>query len=189
MRYKPVMEPVRIRVDGVATTADGALLWPVYRSVFGDHPTFPAWRDAVWERHRVRDGFRLARAYDHDRLVGFAYGYTGQPGQWWTDNARAVLAPEVADAWLGGHFELVSIGVLTDARGTGTGRRLIRAVLDGLPHERLLLMTTEDAADPARRLYAAEGWRVLGPGIGDATVIMGRRGAGAAADRPRILPA
>jgi ribosomal protein S18 acetylase RimI-like enzyme len=176
------MERIRIRVDGAATTADGALLWPVYRSVFDDHPTFAAWRDAVWERHRVRDGFRLARAYDDEALVGFAYGYTGHPGQWWTDHARAVLAADVADAWLGGHFELVSIGVLADARGTGTGRRLLRAVVEGLPHRRLLLMTTADAADPARRLYASEGWRVLGPGIGEATVIMGRRGGGAAAE-------
>jgi hypothetical protein len=51
----------------------------------------------------------------------------------------------------------------------------MRALLQGLPHERFLLMTTSDPADPARLLYASEGWQVLGPGIGDRTVIMGRR--------------
>ena len=39
----------------------------------------------------------------------------------------------------------------------------------------LLLMTTSDEADPARRLYASDGWRVIGPGIGEETVIMGKR--------------
>jgi GNAT superfamily N-acetyltransferase len=108
-------------------------------------------------------------------LVGFAYGYTGEQGQWWTDNALKVLEPDVAEAWLGGHFELVSIGVLDAARRGGIGRGLMHVLLEGLPHERLLLMTSSDPSDPARRLYASEGWHVLGPGIGDGTVILGRR--------------
>lgn len=158
-----------------ATAADGESLWPVYDQVFGDHPSFGAWREAVWDRHRVRDGFRLARASEGEQLVGFAYGYTGQPGQWWTDQAASALEPSVAQAWLGGHFELVSLGVVPSARGAGVGRALMRAITDGLPHERLLLMTTADPADPARRLYESEGWRVIGPGIGERTVIMGKR--------------
>ena len=36
-------------------------------------------------------------------------------------------------------------------------------------------MTTADATDPARRRYASEGWQVIGPGIGNGTVIMGKR--------------
>jgi ribosomal protein S18 acetylase RimI-like enzyme len=173
--YKSPVTAIRVRVDRSATTADGAAVWPVYLAVFGDYPGFDEWRDAVWDRHRVRSGFRLARAYDGAALVGFAYGYTGEPGQWWTDNAREVLEPEVADRWLGGHFEVVSLGVLETARGAGTGRRLLRALTTGLEHERLLLMTTADPADPARRLYGSEGWRVIGRGIGDGTVIMGHR--------------
>jgi hypothetical protein len=31
-----------------------------------------------------------------------------------------------------------------------------------------------DVTDPAHHRYAAEGWAVIGPGIGD-TVIMGKR--------------
>ncbi|WP_203718247.1 GNAT family N-acetyltransferase, partial [Asanoa siamensis] len=163
---------MRIEVRGSATARDGAALWPVYDAVFGDHPTYHGWRESVWDRHRTRPGFRLARAHKTG-LVGFAYGYTGEQGQWWTDQARAALPSDVADEWLGGHFEVVSIGVLDDHRRRGVGRALFRALLDGLTHDRLLLMTTADEIDPARRLYAAEGWRVLGPGIGVATVILG----------------
>lgn len=160
-----------------ATEADGAEVWSVYDPVFGDQPDEATWRAAVWERHTARDGFRLVRAYAGGRAVGFAYGYTGRAGQWWTDHVRETLASDVADTWLDGHFEVVSIGVLPGSRGHGTGRALLRALLAGLPHDRLVLMTTADPNDAARRLYAAEGWDVLGPGTGDATVVMGRRGS------------
>jgi ribosomal protein S18 acetylase RimI-like enzyme len=169
------MGPDRFVVVDEVADEDTASIWPVYQSVFGDHPTMESWLNEVWDRHRARDGFRLALAYDGDALVGFAYGYTGDFGQWWTDNARQALADDVAAAWLGGHFELVSIGVVDGARRAGVGRGLMRAITDGLAHDRLLLMTTSDEADPARRLYASDGWRVIGPGIGEGTVIMGKR--------------
>ena len=109
------------------------------------------------------------------RLVGFGYGYTGEHGQWWTDQAALVLDPTTADTWLGGHFELVSIGVLAEARGRGLGAGLMRLLASGLSQERWLLMTTADADDPARHLYARQGWQVIGPGLRDGQVIMGRR--------------
>ena len=168
---------MRFRVDESVTAEDGASVWQVYDAIFGDYSDYETWRSAVWDKHSGRSGFRLARAYSVDALVGFAYGYTGEHGQWWTDNALKVLDPDTAEAWLGGHFELVSIGVLDAARRGGIGRRLMRTLLQGLPHERLLLMTSSDPSDPARRLYASEGWHVLGPGIGDGQVIMGRRTA------------
>lgn len=165
-------------MDETVTVADGAEVWSVYDPVFGDQPDVATWRGSGWDRHTDRDGFRLARAREGSDLVGFAYGYTGRDGQWWTDHVRTTLPPDVASAWLDGHFELVSIGVLPGARGRGTGRALMRSLLADLPHDRLLLMTTADADDPARRLYAAEGWHVLGPGIGHDTVVMGRRPRG-----------
>jgi ribosomal protein S18 acetylase RimI-like enzyme len=164
-------------VDDLVTADDGSVVWPVYESVFGDYADYETWRAEVWDKHSVRNGFRLTRAHDADAVVGFAYGYTGEHGQWWTDNARKVLEPDLAEAWLGGHFELVSIGVLEAARRRGIGRSLMHALLEGLPHQRLLLMTSSDPTDPARRFYVSEGWQVIGPGIGDSTVIMGRRSA------------
>ena len=106
-----------------------------------------------------------ARAYDGERLVGFGYGYTGERGQWWTDQAAERARRGGGRHWLGGHFELVSIGVLADSRGSGVGRALLDRLTDGLPHERWVLMTTADADDPARHLYARAGWEVIGPGL------------------------
>lgn len=157
------------------TDADARELWPVYDAVFGDQSDFDTWRADSWDRHAAREGFRLARAYDASTLVGFAYGYTGEHGQWWTDQAAKVLGPEVAEEWLGGHFELVSIGVLEGARGRGIGRGLVRRLTADLPHGRWLLMTSADPDDPAHRLYAREGWSVTGPGLNADQVILGRR--------------
>lgn len=155
--------------------ADPPGLWAAYDVVFGDQPDEVTWRAEVWDRHRVRDGFRVATAADDaGAVVGFAYGYTGEHGQWWTDQVARTLPADVASTWLGGHFELVSIGVVPSARGRGLGRTLMRVLTTDLPHERWLLMTTDDADDPARRLYAAEGWTVLGRGVGEHTVVMGR---------------
>ncbi len=161
------------------TDRDVEELWPVYDAVFGDRSDYDDWRSQVWERHATRSGFRLARAYegrpdDERQLVGFGYGYTGMRGQWWTDQAAQVLDATTAEAWLGGHFELVSIGVRPEARGRGIGAALIRVLTDKIPHPRWVLMTTADAGDPARHLYAKEGWEVIGPGLRDDQVIMGR---------------
>jgi ribosomal protein S18 acetylase RimI-like enzyme len=155
------------------TEHDSRALFEVYDDVFGDQPDYAAWRTGVWDRHTAREGFRLARAFDDGRLVGFGYGYTGERGQWWTDRAAEALGP-VGDTWLGGHFELVSIGVVGAARGRGVGGALLDRLTAGLSHERWLLMTTSDAQDPARHLYASAGWQVVGPGLRDDQVIMGR---------------
>jgi len=146
--------------------ADTQELWTVYDAVFGDEVDLESWRARTWDLHAAREG---------RRLVGFAYGYTGQHGQWWTDQASRVLAPDVTADWLGGHFDLVSLGVLEGARRRGLGRALLRELTGDLPHSRWTLSTSADAEDPARHLYASEGWQVIGPGLRDEQVIMGRR--------------
>jgi ribosomal protein S18 acetylase RimI-like enzyme len=166
-------------VVGSVTERDTEELWPVYDAVFGDQPDLASWRRTTWDVHAARDGFRLARARaaldgGPQRLVGFAYGYTGEHGQWWTDRAARFLAPDVAAEWLGGHFDLVSLGVLAEARRLGIGRGLLRALTRDLPQERWTLMTSADADDPARHLYAREGWQVIGPGLRDDQVTLGR---------------
>jgi GNAT superfamily N-acetyltransferase len=171
---------VGIELSGSCDRRDADEVWPVYDEVFGDHPE-AGWRADVWDRHVTRDGFRLARVRDESGLAGFAYGYTGERGQWWTDRACEVLPDRVAAEWLGGHFEVVSVAVLPRARRTGLGAGLVKGLTRDLPHERLLLMTTADPDHPARRLYARAGWREVGPGFRSDQVILGKRSPRASA--------
>lgn len=161
---------------GVHRTVDEAMTTAVhelYDEVFSDQPNQTAWRQ-MWDLHSGREGFRIATAHQGPACVGFVYGYTGQAGQWWTDEARRVLPAEVGDRWLGGHFEVVSLAVSPDHRGAGIGRALMESLLETVPHQRAVLMTDARGSHRAHRLYSRTGWRALGAGLRPGTVIMGK---------------
>lgn len=143
--------------------------------------------------HAGRSGFRLVGAVEararagagsptaddvppgrdgRGELLGFAYGYTGERGQWWSDWVAATAPRHVVDAWVGGHFEVVEIAVRGSAQGRGLGGRLHDALLAGLPHERALL-TTYRVDRPAPRLYRRKGWQVLVPDLDTENALYG----------------
>ena len=100
-------------------------------------------------------------------MVGFAWGYFGQRGQYWSDLAADALSPDVGSRWVGGHFEFVELAVLPKRRGQGLGQALHDQMLDGVDR-RCLLSTSDDPDDPAVRLYRRRGWQKLGvlkPGV------------------------
>ena len=147
-------------------------IWPCYEAVFGDFADRETWRHDLFERHAARAGYRLAVGTDGGTVAGFAWGYVGQRGQYWTDLVCEVLPRSVTDDWAGGHFEFVELAVLTAYRGRGLGSRLHDTLLAGVS-QRCLLSTADDPADPAVRLYLRRGWRKLGvlrPGV----QVMGR---------------
>ncbi|WP_165555823.1 hypothetical protein [Kribbella pittospori] len=45
--------------------------------------------------HAERDDFKLVAARSDGRIVGFAYGFTGQRGQWWPDRVAAAVPAEL----------------------------------------------------------------------------------------------
>jgi ribosomal protein S18 acetylase RimI-like enzyme len=144
----------------------------VYQAVFGDAPDEETWRDDSFFVHCDRRGFRFVAATRESELIGFAYGYVGERGQWWTDRVAQALPAEVAVEWVGGHFELVEIAVLEPYRGRGLGGRLHDLLLSGATTRRALLGT--DVVDgPALRLYRSRGWQTLGR-FGPRMQVMGR---------------
>jgi ribosomal protein S18 acetylase RimI-like enzyme len=152
----------------------------VYRAAFGQPPyhededAVARFRDEQLPAHADREGFRCVLTREEGRVVGFAYGYTGRRGQWWTDYVAERVPQEVAQAWLDGHFEFVELAVHPDHQGRGIGSALHDALLTDLPHERALLSTWRQDT-PARRLYLNRGWHVLQQRLDASSSLLGRR--------------
>jgi ribosomal protein S18 acetylase RimI-like enzyme len=148
-------------------------VYAVYDEVFGDVADEGEWRAGTFDKHCARHEFRLVAAEDDGVVVGFAYGYVGERGQWWSDRVVEALPAPVADVWVGGHFEFVELAVLASHRRQGIGARLHDELMDGTEHRRALLSTDEDPETPARRLYASRGWVKLGS-LSPETAVLGR---------------
>lgn len=144
-------------------------LWPL---VFGPVQDEDDWRHRFWEQHRTRAGFRLVTAELGGELAGFAWGYTGERGQWWADRIAGALA-DAADAWVGGHWEFVELAVRPEHRRRGLGALLHDALLEGLPHERALLQTDADPDGAGHSLYHGRGWQVIGS-LPEGKAVMGK---------------
>ncbi len=113
-------------------------------------------------RHARRDSFRLIAARDDGtgRIVGFDYGYTAMPGQWWYDVVASVMGSEQRGRWLKDAFELTELAVLPDYQGHGIGGRLHDQLLEGLPFATAVLSTIR-METPAFHLYHKRGWVTL----------------------------
>ena len=127
----------------------------------------------ILPRHAARDGFRFLAARAPDgRLTGFAYGYRGQPGQWWHDLVAAAMDDAARARWLApGHFELAELHVHPEFRRRGIGTRLHDELLAGLGSATAVLSTQVDN-EPARALYAAKGWRIVVPELDFGTGVL-----------------
>jgi ribosomal protein S18 acetylase RimI-like enzyme len=107
--------------------------------------------------HSTLPSFRFRTAVNtHGRLVGFGYGYTSLPGQWWHDLVmRAVGRP--GSGWLENAFELSELHVSPASQGHGVGERILRSLAAGLPHSSMVLSTPE-GENRAWRLYRRTGF-------------------------------
>jgi ribosomal protein S18 acetylase RimI-like enzyme len=112
-------------------------------------------------KHVENEGFacRAALTAD-DRLVGFGYGYTTRPGQWWHDLVRRALDRDTANDWLHNAFELSELHVLPEMQRQGIGQRLLHSLAADIPHQAMLL-STPDSDTRAFRMYRQMGFEDL----------------------------
>jgi ribosomal protein S18 acetylase RimI-like enzyme len=98
---------------------------------------------AAMERHSLLDGFRCLIAQEHSGgpILGFGYGFTGQPGLWWRDVVAREMTSAQIGFWLTDYFELTELAVLSRARGRGIGSLLHDTLLAGLPRRRAMSST------------------------------------------------
>lgn len=151
------------------------------KSIMRNHGTYPHFQCYFAElRDSLSDGGHSGPAAA--KVVGFAYGFRGAPGQWWHDVVSRSLEEragrEAAEAWLGHTFELAEIHVHPDYQRQGIGRAMIRTLCAGRP-ERSAVLSTHDKPTVARHLYASMGFtdlltKFLFPGGYEEYAIVGR---------------
>lgn len=117
---------------------------------------------ARFSDHAHRPGFRccIAQYGAADLIVGFAYGFRGEPGDGWWERVADALTEDEVETWLDDCFALAELAVTPEMQGRGLGGQLHDALLKGLPH-RTAVLSTLRADTPAMRLYRKRGWVTL----------------------------
>ena len=134
-------------------------------------------RRAITGRHLSYDGLRAAVALtDEGGLIGFGYGYNGEPGQWWHDSVADALEEVQRKQWLDHAFELAELHVLPAWQGKGLGRQLLHTVAE--VDRPTMVLSAIDAETAARRLYRSLGFvdlltGFMFPGSSEAYAVMG----------------
>jgi ribosomal protein S18 acetylase RimI-like enzyme len=130
----------------------------IYVRAMNYPPHAASQRAVTARRHTGHHGFASRAAVLEDgTVVGFGYGYTTVPGQWWHDLVRRALDKRNIADWLDDAFELSELHVLPEYQGAGTGRELLIDLAATLPHDNMLL-STPDIQSRAFRLYRSLGF-------------------------------
>jgi ribosomal protein S18 acetylase RimI-like enzyme len=152
----------------------------IYVQAMNYPPHAGAQRAVTARRHAENEGFACrAAVLDDGTLVGFGYGYTTLPGQWWHDLVRRAIPLPLGERWLANAFELSELHVLPAFQGSGLGRRLLLELAAAIPHYAMLL-STPDADTRAFRLYHGLGFvdlrrHYLFPGDSRPFAVLGAR--------------
>jgi ribosomal protein S18 acetylase RimI-like enzyme len=139
-------------------------LVPIYRAAFAPPPyeqTEAEVRNFTQSlaRHVRREGFRccIAREEGDGRILGFMYGYTSLPGQWWYEQVARALTRSAIRMWLYGAFEVAEFAVLPSVQGQHIGSKLHDTLLADLPHQTAVLSTYQGETT-GMHLYRKRGW-------------------------------
>lgn len=153
-------------VEIIQASREAILSWlpailDIYAQVHQLDAQAVAMREEIMRRHFHRRGYEGLVAVQDQRLVGFAYGYTGDPGQYWYDKVWAAMTPQQRSEWMEPeHFEFVELAVHPQGQRQGIGAQLHDRLLANRP-ESVALLTVRADNQPALSLYCKRGWQVV----------------------------
>ncbi|MEY9847741.1 N-acetyltransferase family protein [Streptacidiphilus sp. MAP5-3] len=162
------MIDVRV-LDGTETAELESQLREVFAEAFAEPPygEGPADVDRAFRRFRSqtrRKGFRAAVAFDGDRAVGMAYGYPLSASTGWWDTLLEQVPDAVRCEDGTRTFGLFELAVRPSVRRQGVATAMHRALIEGLPNERVMLNTRPEAT-AAQAAYCAWGYRRVGAAV------------------------
>lgn len=147
---------VLLAIYADAMGADAALL-PGRRELMRRHAGYPDFKALQMRAHGHHSD-------DPRAVLGFSYGFRGEPGQWWYDAVSAALSrtigPALTARWLADCVEVAEVHVRKDQQRQGIGTRMLTALTAGRP-ERTAMLSTPDRETTARRLYRRMGFTDL----------------------------
>lgn len=112
-------------------------------------------------KHSSYEGFRgFVILTEEDRAIGFSYGYTSLPGQFYHELLAKEFTSEEYQEWLQDCFEFVELAVHPLYRKQGLGKMLITKLVEGVDNSTTIL-TTQINNNSARSLYESLQWKIL----------------------------
>ncbi|WP_157967351.1 MULTISPECIES: GNAT family N-acetyltransferase [Paraliobacillus] len=113
------------------------------------------------KKHTSYEGFKGFKAVDDKgNIVGFTYGYTSLPEQFYRQKIAEQLSKKEINIWLNYCFEFVEIAVSPSYKRSGIGSKLHDAILERNKHKTSVLTTGIDNS-PAINLYGRKGWKLI----------------------------
>jgi ribosomal protein S18 acetylase RimI-like enzyme len=123
-------------------------------------------RRELMRRHSGYPSFLAlhARAEPAGPVVGFAYGFHGEGGQWWYDAVSSALVKATgrrrARRWMADCLEVAEVHVDKSHQHCGVGTAMLTRLTSGRP-ELTAVLSTPDRDTTARRLYRRMGFSDL----------------------------
>jgi ribosomal protein S18 acetylase RimI-like enzyme len=153
------------RHDASGTQAQKAELLAVYQEVYAERLNRPFFHpDRFWQRlegYASRGGFRLITGRVDDELVGFTLGETLPENSGWWRGFQGDVDPELLRETGERTFAINELMVRPAWRRCGYTKILSRALLEGRPEERALLLVRAENK-PAYSAYLSWGFQVIG---------------------------
>lgn len=158
MRVTMITDPEALapHSEQIAAVYHAAFAQPPYSETLEAAQSFRA----QLQRHATYPGFAACLASASERLLGFVYGTTNLPGQWWYERVAPALPAEDRAALFDGAFVVVELAVHPDALRQGIGGQLLDALLAAVPHAQAVLSARTDAS-AALSFYRQRGWEPL----------------------------
>ena len=151
----PVVELRVLDADGFSDWVDDAV--DVYATALKRPKIVIPSRRVSTREHLAEPGFRAVVAVQAERLIGFAYGFHDQPGQWWHDIVVQSLDQELVQRWMSEAFQVTELHVLPLHQRQGLGRQLLTSLLTDTGRSTAVLSAFDDET-PARQLYRRSGF-------------------------------
>ena len=116
-------------------------------------------KERIW-KHSTYTGYKGIILLRNEEVVGFAYGYTSLPGQYYHEKLTKEFTSEEYNHWLTNCFEFVELAVHPGYRKQGFGQMLIKKLLQDVDSKTAVL-TTQVNNNSARSLYESLNWLTL----------------------------